>query len=171
MFLLQYLRFVDIISQNRVQKSVLILRNIARAKNIGLCNWSKELFSATRKTSQVCFSVKTWQHRNNWVCLNPQKKFFKMFGTTCLPSSLKTVIKWRRNRGGERNIYSQIRFRFLSLQLSKSGVSNISPWGQNWPGNDATLAHWTALGNMKNCINFWSFCCIFIIFTACPADK
>lgn len=31
----------------------------------------------------------------------------------------------------------------------RAGVLNIWPWGQNWPAEDSSLAHWTPLDNIK----------------------
>lgn len=44
---------------------------------------------------------------------------------------------------------------------------NIRPGGQNQPEKDSNPSHWTFLENVKS----WSFNCILIHVTACPADK
>lgn len=39
----------------------------------------------------------------------------------------------------------------------KQGLSNIRPEGKNWPGKDPNSGHGTALENMKDSINLWTF--------------
>lgn len=37
---------------------------------------------------------------------------------------------------------------------ASAGKSNISPEGQNGPGNDSNPVHWTASENVRECIDF-----------------
>lgn len=39
-------------------------------------------------------------------------------------------------------------------EYSKAGVYNIRPRGHNWAGKDCNLAHWMALENVREEINF-----------------
>lgn len=55
-------------------------------------------------------------------------------------------------------------------ERSEARVSNIRPVGQNRLGKDSSPAHWTALENYEEGMNF-GLICLYFSFTAFPGDK